>query len=378
MSSENHNADPQQEQPSEWKKLFEQYWQRLNDRAQAFYELHQHQLSLRNVALASSGVVVSVWLGLGFYRVDSGYRGVETLMGAYSVTTGPGSHWHTPWPFGRVTLVNVGSPRAVEFGLRVSKAGLNVAEAPTVTRDQQLVNSGWSVQYQINDARDYLFNVRNPDLAIKHLADSIGRAEIARHEYADVFRDGGAQVAGSVKAQLQKLLDQQRSGIQVVGVRLAELMPPDAAKQAFEDAKRAKEESPRLRHDAEIYANEQITKARSEAARLRRDAESYASDKVAKTQGETARFEQLLEEYVKNPAVVRKQLYLESQEKVLAATRKIIVSTDQLPGLYFAAPAISNAPMQASETSGNEVSAVDQNKGHRSVRGELRPSRSKP
>lgn len=379
MSSENHNADPQQEHP-DWKRTCELYWQRVSQKTLEFYQLHQQQFSLRNLTLASSGLVVSVWLGCGFYRVDNGYRGVETLMGAYNMTTGPGSHWHSPWPLGRVTLVNVGSPRAVEFGLRAAKQGFNIAESPTLTRDQRLVNVGWSVQYQISDARDYLFNVHHLDLAIKQLTDSIGRAEIARHVQDDLTRDNGAQIASAVKMQLQKSLDQQRAGVQLVGVRLAEIMPPDSARAAYEEAKQAHDEHPRLQHEAEIYANEQVTKARTEAARIKREAQEYVSAKLVKTEGDTARFEQLLGEYEKNPQVVRKQLYLESQEKVLAASRKIIVSTDQLPGLYFAAPVISNTAMKPSDTEshvGSEASVADSNNGHRSVRNELRPSRSK-
>jgi modulator of FtsH protease HflK len=377
MSSENRNADPQQEQP-DWKRICEQYWQKLSQRSLEYYEQHQHQFSTRNLIAGGAALIVAAWAGCGFYQVDRGYRGVETLIGAYSSTTSQGNHWHMPWPLGQVTLVNVGTPRVVELGLRAAKQNFNIPETLSISRDHGLINAGWLVQYQVDDARNFLFNVANPEQTIKQLTDSLGREEIARYTLADLTREGGATAAGAVKLQLQKLLDQQHAGIQIIGVRLAEIMPPDLARSAFEDAKRAHDEHQHLKHEAEVYANEQITKARNESQRLTREATSYAAEKVAKTENETARFEQLLTEYQKSPAIVRKQLYLDAQEHILAATRKVIVTTDQLPGMYFVAPTLSNVALQAADPN-HAASIVDNSAhAHKAVRGELRPSRSKP
>jgi membrane protease subunit HflK len=46
---------------------------------------------------------------------------------------------------------------------------------------------------------------------------------------------------------------------------------------------------------------------------------------VAEATGQTARFLKVLEEYKKAPAVTRRRLYLETMERVLGGTDKIII-----------------------------------------------------
>jgi len=61
------------------------------------------------------------------------------------------------------------------------------------------------------------------------------------------------------------------------------------------------------------------------AARLIEEANGYRSSVVATAQGDASRFRAILAEYEKAPQVTRERMYLESMEKVLSATSKVIV-----------------------------------------------------
>ncbi len=52
-------------------------------------------------------VIAIVWLGSGFYIVSAGEAGVVLRFGAFQEATDPGPHWHIPYPFEDVEVVNV-------------------------------------------------------------------------------------------------------------------------------------------------------------------------------------------------------------------------------------------------------------------------------
>jgi modulator of FtsH protease HflK len=57
------------------------------------------------------------------------------------------------------------------------------------------------------------------------------------------------------------------------------------------------------------------------------DAEAYREQAVAEAKGETSRFLQIYEQYKKAPAVTRERMYLETMERILGDTNKIIIDT---------------------------------------------------
>ena len=58
------------------------------------------------------------------------------------------------------------------------------------------------------------------------------------------------------------------------------------------------------------------------------DAEAYASRVVAEARGEASRFIAIYTEYAKAPEVTRQRMYLETVEKVMSGTNKIIMDGD--------------------------------------------------
>jgi membrane protease subunit HflK len=132
-------------------------------------------------------------------------------------------------------------------------------------------------------------------------------------------------VAVQIREKMQELMNQYRTGLEVIGVNITASKPPDQVKSAFDDAIKAREDYQRARNEAEAYANEVVPKARGAAARVVEDARAYRARAVAEAEGESQRFLSLLGEYEKAPMVTRERLYLETAQDVLSKANKVLM-----------------------------------------------------
>ena len=87
----------------------------------------------------------------------------------------------------------------------------------------------------------------------------------------------------------------------------------------------ARADKERLQNEAGSYANRVVPEARGEAERILQSAKAYKEQTVAEATGQAARFLKVFEEYKKAPEVTRKRMYLETMERVLGGTDKIIL-----------------------------------------------------
>ncbi|MDP3875724.1 MAG: FtsH protease activity modulator HflK [Methylobacter sp.] len=384
MSSEKHSTERNQ-QP-DWKFELEKNWKTLYRKSSDYFLNHKDQFSLAKVSGIVGGAATVIWLATGVYIVDEGNRGVITRFGAYNETTTPGPHWHLPAPIEKVSIVNVEQQRFIEVGYRDSRGNKssNVGqESLMLTTDENIVNVRLAVQYQINNARDYLFNVRDNEDTLKQLTESVERAVIGSNNMDYVLTEGRSEIVAEIKRDIQAAMDDYQAGIIIASVNLQDAQPPEEVQGAFEDAIRAREDKQRLINEAEAYSNEIIPKARGAASRLLLEAEAYEAEKVAKAKGDTQRFEQLLVEYEKAPAITRKRLFLEAREKLFSSTNKVIVDAGQsAPQLYMplqnpVSNTVAANKSTALELPGEPV-AVDKNDAAKIAANNLRPSRSKP
>lgn len=284
-------------------------------------------------------VVLVLWGLTGIYVVDEGSRGVVTRFGAFVDTTQPGLHWHVPAPVERVDVVNMEQQRFLEIGYRsggrAQSLGSVPKEAMMLTQDENIIDIRLAVQYQIKDAKAYLFNVADPDLTLKQVIESAQRAVIGKNTMDFVLTEGRSNIADEIKTEIQRTLDDYETGIRVSSVNLVDAQPPDEVQNAFEDAIKAREDEQRLKNEAEAYANEVVPKARGAAARLLEESEAYRQKAVAKAEGESSRFQQLLTEYEKAPDVTRERLYLETMQDIIGQTGAMVVDVKGANNLLY-------------------------------------------
>ena len=126
---------------------------------------------------------------------------------------------------------------------------------------------------------------------------------------------------------MQDVLDYYRAGIRIDQVQLQKVDPPTQVIDAFRDVQAARADQERLQNEAYSYANRIVPEARGEAERILQGARAYKEQTVAEANGQTARFLKVYEEYKKAPEVTRKRMYLETMERVLGGTDKIILDS---------------------------------------------------
>jgi len=271
--------------------------------------------SLSGKALGAVAVVVGVlWILSGIYVVQPAQAGVVTQFGRHVATTGPGPHWHIPYPIQAVERVDVEQIRTARL-----------PDQQILTQDENIVDVDLAVQYNISSAEKYLFNVRSPDQTLEQVVESALREVIGSTGLESVLTTGRDVVWNTTSDNLQAVLDSYDAGINVTAVNLERAQPPEQVQAAFSDAIKAREDKERYINEAQAYRNEVLPRARGDAQRALEEAEAYKTRVEQAALGESQRFLSLLGEFEKAPAVTRDRLYLEAMETVLGSSSKVLM-----------------------------------------------------
>lgn len=287
------------------------------------------------------GTIVLVALGLwavsGFYIVHEGSQGVVLRFGKYQQTFGAGLHWRIPYPVESVEIVNVDQIRTAEIGYRSTAQGSRAlpSESLMLTQDENIVDIKLAIQYRIKDAKDYLFNVADPDLTLAQAAESALREVIGKSTMDFVLTEGRAEIVARVNTLIQNILDNYNAGLHLTSVNMQDAQPPEEVQHAFDDAVKAREDEERLRNEAETYANDILPRARGQAARLIEEANAYQAQVIAQAEGDAARFSQVLAEYRHAPDILRERMYIETIESIMQNVSKVIVDVEGGNNMLF-------------------------------------------
>lgn len=266
-------------------------------------------------------VAVGLWAFMSFYTVRPEERSVELFLGEFSNIGNPGLNF-APWPLVTAEIVQVTGERQTDIG---TQRGETAGNGLMLTRDQNIVDIGFQVVWNISDPDKYLFNLADPVDTIRAVSESAMRDIIARSELSPILNRDRGVIASNLRQAVQGTLDQYDAGIQVIRVNFETAAPPREVIDSFREVQAAQQERDRLEKEADAYANRVTAGARGEAARLLEEAEAYRAQVVNAAQGEAARFLSVYEEYVKAPEVTRRRMYLETMERVLGGMNKVIL-----------------------------------------------------
>ena len=267
-------------------------------------------------------LIIAVWVGSGLYRVDAQEKAVILRFGKYMQTTGPGYNWHLPWPIEQKRIVNVSQQFSVTDDARMLTADTNLVEVKS------------AVQYTKPDPRKYLFRVNNVEETLVQVAESAMREAVGQAPL-DKALAFDPSITDRAKKLLQKTLDNYDMGVNIISVKLGDVIVPDPVQDAQRDAIKADKDRQRFQQEAETYRNDVVPRARGQAAKNVLDAEAYRLQVLAIAQGETSRFDQVLNQYEHAPAVTRERMYLETMENVYKNSRKVIVDTKSGNSMFY-------------------------------------------
>jgi modulator of FtsH protease HflK len=289
--------------------------------------------------LGAAGVVfigallATLWGLSGWYRVNPDELGVEMVFGKFVGITPPGLNYNWPAPVGQVLKPKVTAVNRIDVGLRNFDDGRRSGfrdvpeESLMLTGDENIVDVDFTVFWRVraDKPQDFLFNVQNPEGTIKAVAESAMREVVGRSNIQPILTGARQNNETAVQELMQKTLDQYNSGVEITQVQLQKVDPPMQVIDSFRDVQAARADQERLQNEAQAYANRVVPEARGEVSRITQGAEAYRERTVAESKGQTARFLQVLEEYRKAPDVTRQRMYLETMERILGGTDKIIL-----------------------------------------------------
>ena len=273
----------------------------------------------------SSGPVLALIIGLlalalysSAYQIQQAERGVVLVFGKYSHTMQPGLRFTLPRPFAEVYRVNVETIRQEDNSGQM------------LTEDKNLIEIDYSIQYRIDEelVRDYLFSVASPQNTVRQVAESVMRQVAGTRTLDFIINENRTAVNQQARDEIQSMLNDYKTGIELTQVNITEVHPPINVKEAFDDVVKAREDQKTFINQANEYANDRIPEAEGMVLKIIQEAEAYKEAIIAEAAGKADRFNLLREQYELAPEVTRQRLFLETMESVLGDTSKVIMDQE--------------------------------------------------
>lgn len=279
-------------------------------------------------------VVAGLWLATGFYRVQPDEQGIELVFGKWNgAKVLEGLHWNWPSPIGAVYTPKVTRSNRVEIGYRGGSDGSRRGgtirdvneESVMLTSDENIVELQFTVLWKIENAGEYLFNIRDPEATVKVAAESVMREIVGQTNFDQAVTVGREEIERKADTLLQSVLNSYKAGILIEAIQLQKSDPPTEVIDAFNDVQRARQDKSRLQNEAQAYANSIVPEARGQAEQITRAAEAYREKQLKEAEGEAKRFSSVYDAYKTAPEVTRRRMYLEALGEVLGSAQKVII-----------------------------------------------------
>ena len=281
---------------------------------QVIQEVAQSLRVISYSLVRSQGYCFFLWALSGIFIVAQAERAVVLRFGKYLETVEPGPHW---------------VPRFIESYTKINEQKISSYsyQSNMLTHDENIVFVSVAVQYRVNKARDYLFNVVAPEVSLQQATASSLRQVIGNTDLEQVLTTGREQVRQSVQKQLNQLLAQYNTGLMITDVSLQPAKAPEEVKPAFDDAINAQEDEERFKSQAHADGLRFEQAARGKGLRLLNEAKAYQKQVVLIAKAKTARYLALLPQFERDPKVTRDRLYFDSMESLLRKATKVFIDT---------------------------------------------------
>lgn len=271
-------------------------------------------------------VLVGYLLYTSAHKIGPSERGVVLVFGKKSDRImQPGLNFTWPKPISEVYKIDVNKL------FSVGESG------EMLTEDKNLVYLDFDIQYRIRESKvtDYLFELEDPDSAVQHSAESAVRQVVGTNTMSHLLNENREIAINEIVSELQDMLDQYYSGIQVTNFNFKEVHPPYQVKAAFDDVVKAREDAKTFINEATEYARKKVPLAEGDALKIIQEAEAYKESIIAQSSGESQQFNLMREQFELAPEVTKERLYLETMEEVFGNTSKVIIDSENSNNMMY-------------------------------------------
>jgi membrane protease subunit HflK len=288
-----------------------------------------------------AAALIAIWAILScFSTVPADSEGVVIRLGKFHDTVKPGLRFKMPLGIDQLTIVPVQRQLKLEFGFATPGAtnpeqGAREPEAEQsiVTGDLNMALVEWVVQYRIEDPKQFLFGVREPEETLRASSESVMREVVGDRTVDEVLTIGRQDIENESLIRLKQLAPLYGLGVTIMQVQLKNVHPPRGVQASFNEVNQAQQEREQMINVANGEYNKSVPRARGEADQKLRSADGYALSRVNEARGDAERFSALLAEYLKAPEVTRQRIYLETMAEVLPGLERKLILDQDLSGL---------------------------------------------
>lgn len=293
----------------------------------------QQKTKVKTVIVLVVLAAVALLASTSFYRVGQGEQALVITFGSVTGTNGPGLYWRIPF-VQQVISESVTTIHTKEYGFRTTKQGTSgkaaqyvdeTNEGVMLTNDNSIVSIEAIYQYTIRDVRQYHYDVDDPEGTLQLAFEAVIRRNVQNRPLDDALLNK-EEIELQLLPDFQALIDTYEIGVKINDVRIQNITVPKEVASAYEDVNNAKNEKTKRLDEAERYQNEILPKARSGAYETVKQAEAYRAEKVAQAESDTAVFKAVYAEYQSAPEITRRRLMIETMEKILLHSGRIIVA----------------------------------------------------
>jgi len=292
------------------------------------------------------GVIVVLKLAFGsVFQVAPYEKAVVLRFGEFRSIAGPGLHFKLPF-IDQALKVNT-AERYLEFGRRTTKAGKvsefgtrtdeQKAESLALTGDLNCADIQWTIQYQVTDPRQYLFQVDEVEDTIRDISESVMRRLIGDMSLHYVITEGRETLQQEARKLTQQAMDELKGatgkkgcGVTIRQFQIVQASAPEEVKAAFEDVNVARQEYGRAKNEAEEERRRIRNAAETEKKRLVEQARGYAEKITNSVKGDCEAFEKRAAAFQRFEKESRQRLVYETLEKAYAGLDHLILIDDDL------------------------------------------------
>jgi membrane protease subunit HflK len=288
------------------------------------------------IGLLVAVIAISVIMS-SFFVVDQTEQAVVNRFGEYNRTVGPGLQTKIPLGIDKAYKVPTQVVQSLTFGYRSTLTSSPLiastdypSESIMLTGDLNIIDLEWIVQFKIDQPKQWLFNVNERETTIRDISQSIMNQLVGDLPILAVMTSERTNIEVEAQELMQSKFDQYELGINVVTVKLQNIVPPAGEVQnAFEDVNKAIQDMNKYINEGKEEYNSIIPKAEGEANQQIQIAEGYAKERVNNAKGDVARFNSMREIYENSKEVTADRLYIETMEEVLLENPEKLTIVDK-------------------------------------------------
>jgi len=301
------------------------------------------EYSRRIAPRVAVGILLIFWLATALVSVDYYQVGVVSRFGRFPEggLLAPGLHWKLPWPMESVRMVPVGRIQHITIGNESRDARPVLwAQAHAANEYRLLLGGGRDLVsidaqalYRITDPVKYCFRLQNPEEALKALSYRALMRQTVGSTTEAVLSEDRANFSKKFRDAIQKEIDEDDFGIEVVQVVLRSIHPPVDVADAYQSVVSSQIERVTLATKAKVDSGKAIPAAQAAQYAAIVGARANAVGRLSAATGEATKFRSINAAYSVAPQLYRQRRWLETIEDAVANKPVYLIggkSTDEL------------------------------------------------